>query len=187
MPNLDTTPDDSRILLGVIINAHGIRGEVLVRSFADQPEDIAAYGALRDETDQRDFELDVVRVSSKGLVCRIAGVKDRNAAEALKGTKLYVERERLPEPEPGQFYYADLIGLKAIGPDGGELGTISDVMNFGASDILELSPREGGEPELIPFIDAFVPTVDLDQGTVTIVRPLVRGEGESQDDEGDSS
>lgn len=161
----------TRILLGVISNAHGIKGDVLVRTFTENPEDVAAYGPLSDEAGERHFKLKVVRLTSKGVVCRIDGVGDRNGAEALKGTRLFVARAQLPEPEAGEFYFSDLIGLKAVDPGGAEIGRIAQVMNHGAGDILELVLIGQTESVLVPFNQTFVPNVDLEGGAVTVTLP----------------
>jgi 16S rRNA processing protein RimM len=159
----------ARVLLGRIVAAHGIRGDVLVRSYTGEPAAIASYGPLSDESGARTFEARVVRVADKGVVARIAGVSDRNAAEALAGTDLYVARDRLPEPEPGAYYHADLIGLAALDPAGAPIGTVISVQNYGAGDLLEIRISGSRRTELVAFTDAFVPAVDLGARTVTVV------------------
>lgn len=161
------------ILLGRIVGAHGIKGEVVVHSFAHQPEDIAAYGPLSDKSGTRTFKLRVLRVTPKGaIIARIAGVADRNAAEALKGIELFVAREKLPEPGDGEFYHVDLIGLAAVAPDGTRIGEIVAVQNYGAGDLLEIRIPGRKETELVPFNDDFVPEVDVAAGTATVVMPV---------------
>jgi 16S rRNA processing protein RimM len=175
-----------RILVGEIAGAHGIRGDVLVRSYTETPEAVAGYGPLMDASGKKIFSLRVVRITSKGIVARIAGIDDRNAAEPLRGTKLYVERSKLPSTSEAEFYHADLIGLRAVAPDGSEVGKIIAVQNFGAGDLLELKPPEG-ETEFIPFEDRWVPRVDLEAGLVVIDRPAstVDDDDEPQGDEAD--
>ena len=151
---------EKRILLGRIAGAHGIRGEVLIKAYTERPEDIAAYGPLDDGTG-RSFGIKVVRVTPKGVVARIEGVRDRNAAEALDSVSLYVDRERLPALAEGEFYHADLIGLAAVDPEGRPLGEVVAVYNHGAGDILEVRLTGSGKTELVAFTDAFVPEVDL--------------------------
>jgi 16S rRNA processing protein RimM len=165
---------EKRILLGRIAAAHGTRGEVLVRTFTGRPEDIAAYGPL-DDGAGRSFRIKVVRVTPKGVVASVAGIRERTAAEALKGASLYVERDRLPPPEEGEFYHADLIGLAAVDPDGRPLGQVVAVHNHGAGDILEVRLAETGRTELVAFTDAFVPVVDLAARRV-VVRLDLHGE-----------
>ncbi|MBS0252070.1 MAG: ribosome maturation factor RimM [Proteobacteria bacterium] len=180
-----------RILVGEITGAHGIRGDVLVRSYTETPDAIAAYGPLTDASGKKSYSLRVVRVTSKGIVARVAGVEDRNGAEPLRGTKLYIERSKLPATGATEFYHADLIGLRAVAADGSTLGKIVSVQNFGAGDLLELKPVEG-ETEFIPFEDRWVPRVDLDAGMVVINRPAVtvdddtEEEDSSADDEADA-
>ena len=161
--------DAALICLVEITGPHGLKGEVRVRSFAETPSMLGAYGPLRDKAGRR-FKVRSARPASKVLVVRFDGVDDREAAESLKGTKLYVERSRLPEPEPGEFYHADLIGL-AVERSGGEpLGTVTAVQNFGAGDLLEVALADGGT-ELIPFISDYVPDVDLAAGRVVADPP----------------
>lgn len=176
-------PADRLILLGEIGPAHGIRGEVLVRSYTSDPADIAAYGPLTDNTRRRNFALTVVRVTAKGVVVRIAGANDRTAVEALRGTELYVNRSCLPEPSPGEFYHEDLIGLAAIGTDGGKLGTVVAVQNYGAGDLIEIQRLNSNETELIPFTSAFVPDVDFGERRITIVPPALIDTGEPRESE----
>jgi 16S rRNA processing protein RimM len=164
--------DKSRVLIGRIGAPHGVRGEVLIQSFAHDSQAIASYGPLETEDGTRRVELSVVRVTPKGLVARITGVADRNGAEALKGLALYVERSRLPAAAEDEFYHADLIGLRAVDPEGRALGTIIAVGNYGAGDILELRLEGTRETELIPFAGAYVPSVDVAGGTITVVLPV---------------
>jgi 16S rRNA processing protein RimM len=161
----------SRVLLGEIAGVHGIRGDVLVRSYTAEPDAIVSYGPLTDAAGTRRFVIAIVRVTDKGIVGHVKGVDDRTAAEALRGTKLFVERALLPMAKGSEFYHADLIGLKAVAADGTPLGKIVSVQNFGAGDLLELEPATGAPTDLIPFQHQWVPAVDLDAGTVTINRP----------------
>ena len=169
-----------RVLLGSFANAHGIRGEVQVRTYTGTPESIAAYGPLSDKEGRRTFKLKVVRVTDKGIIARVEGIADRNAAEALKGIELYVERAKLPAPSEGEYYHADLIGLRAVSPEGEEIGKIIAVSNFGAGDLLEIQVKDGTATEYVPFSDACVPHVDIAAGVATIVMPeMVEGEGDT--------
>ncbi len=172
------------ILLGRITGAHGIQGDVLVHSFAAEPADIAAYGPLSDKSGARQFRLRVLRMTPKGaVIARIAGVADRNAAEALKGVELYVARKKLPQPDDGEFYHADLIGLAAVAPEGSALGEIIAVHNFGAGDLIEIRMAGTNATELVPFNDRYVPTVDLATRRAVVVMPVSAPEG---GDEGES-
>jgi 16S rRNA processing protein RimM len=162
--------DADRVLVGEIGAAQGLKGEVRLRSYTQEPADIAAYGPLQDEAGARSFEIEQVRVTPKALIARIKGVTTRESAEALVRTKLYLPRAALPEREEGEWYVADLIGLAAVGADGAPLGTVVAVHNFGASDIVEIAP-ESGPTLLIAFTDANVPEVDTEAGRIVVVPP----------------
>jgi len=163
---------DHRILLGRIAAAHGIRGDVLIHSYADAPQDIAAYGPLETEDGARRLEVRALRVTPKGVIARVAGVEDRSSAEALKGLSLYVERARLPAPQDGEFYRADLVGLRAEDGAGRPIGAVVAVENYGAGDLLELRLAGKNQTELIPFTEAFVPVVDVAGGRVVVILPV---------------
>ena len=165
------TDKPSRILLGRIVAAHGIRGDVVIDSYAAEPADIAAYGPLQTADGKRELALKVVRVTPKGVIARIAGVDDRNGAEALRGTELFVAREKLPAADDGEFYYADLVGLRVDDEAGAAIGTVVAVHNFGAGDLLEMRLAAAGATELVPFTDAFVPVVDIAAGRVVVILP----------------
>jgi 16S rRNA processing protein RimM len=166
-----------RVLLGEIAGVHGIRGDVLIRTYTADPKNIAGYGPLENESGAQTFSVTVVRSTDKGVVAKIAAISDRTRAEALRGTKLYVAREKLPQLDEAEFYHADLIGLAAVDTEGVLIGKVIGVENFGAGDLLELQLAGKSATELILFSDAFVPNVDLARGVVTIVMPeFVSGE-----------
>jgi 16S rRNA processing protein RimM len=183
-----TTPaDNRRILLGQITAVHGIRGDLIVRSYTANPADITAYGPLTDKEGGKPLTLSVVRVGDKGVVVRAKGISDRNAAEALKGRELYVLRSQLPEADEAEYYHADLIGLDAVTEDGQAFGRVIAVQNFGAGDLLEISTRDGRDSEFIPFTNACVPNVDIAARRLTVVPPMMTGEPEpANDDEADN-
>ncbi|MGB7097345.1 MAG: ribosome maturation factor RimM [Xanthobacteraceae bacterium] len=157
-----------RVCLGQIGAAHGLGGEVRLRSFTSDPQAIAGYGPLETE-DGRIFEIEAMRPAKDHFVARLSGICDRNAAEQLTNVKLYVPRERLPKPdEADEFYHADLIGLTALDPGGRRLGTVIAIHNFGAGDLIEVRPQSGGKTELIPFDAAHVPVVDVAAGRIVI-------------------
>lgn len=158
-----------RICLGVITGAHGVRGFVRIKSFTAEPQAIASYGPLQDEQGERRFVLELVGTSKGVLIARIAGVDDRNAAERLKGVRLYVRRADLPEPGAEEFYQADLIGLDALLADGTRLGTVRAVNDFGAGASLEIEDA-AGKAVIVPFTAAAVPKVDV-AGRVLVVAP----------------
>ena len=166
--------------VGVITGPHGVRGLVKVKSFTADPSDLTAYGALTDETGDAAFGLDV-RGEVKGqFLVKVEGVEDRNAAELLKGLKLFIHRAALPQPEEDEFYHADLIGLETVLADGSAHGRINAVQDFGAGDLLEVALKDGGTVYL-PFTRMVVPTVDLAAGHVVVDPPgEVEVEGEAR-------
>ena len=157
-----------RICVAQIGAAHGIRGEVRLRSFTGEPTAIASYGPLESEDGTRRFTIETLRPAKDHFVARLEGVSDRNAAEQLTNLRLYVARDRLPPAGDGEFYHADLVGLAAVTPDGAALGTVTAVHNFGAGDVIEIKPASG-EALLVPFTDAAVPEIDLAAGRMVVV------------------
>ncbi len=173
--------------MGEVVGAHGVKGLVRVRPFTEEPEAIAAYGALRDERGRR-LTLEAVGRARGAVLARIEGVADRSQAEALKGTRLYVERAALPAIEEAETYYhADLIGLRAETAEGRALGRVTAVHDFGAGDVLEIAPTTGrgpGESLLVPFTREAVPEVDLPAGRVVVVPPSVAAAAADDEAEG---
>jgi len=165
-----------RICVAQIGAAHGIRGEVRLRSFTENPAAIADYGPLESEDGARHFTIEALRPAKDHFVVRLAGVADRDAAEKLVNLRLYVSRDRLPPIEDGDTYYhTDLIGLAAVSEDGSALGTVTAVHNFGAGDLVEIKPHGGGEPLMVPFNETTVPEIDM-KARRMIVRPLTETE-----------
>ena len=160
----------SLVCLGAIAGAHGVKGMVRLKSFTARAQDIAAYGPLQDANGTRRFELALAGAARGALIARIKGVDDRNAAERLKGEKLYVARDRLPPTEVGEFYQADLLGLTTTREDGSTLGRIVAVHDFGGGPNLEIAP-ESGDSVMVPFTAAVVPVVDIAAGRIVVVPP----------------
>ena len=160
------SPASSRVCLGVIVGVKGLRGEVRVKSFTEDPVDVAAYGPLATE-DGRSFALTVSGAAQGAVIARIKGVADRNAAEALKGLKLYVKRGALPAADDGSYYHADLVGLAAELVSGEKLGKVTGVFNFGAGDMIDVAIDEG-RSELVPFNDVTIAEVDVAGGVIRI-------------------
>ena len=170
-PGPEGKPD--LVLLGRITGAHGLKGEVKIASYTDQPEDIAAYGALQ-SAEGDVFRIAAIRsVKAGAVIAVLPGIADRDAAEKLKGTDLYVPRSALPSPgNEDEFYHSDLIGLNAVSPDGEIIGKIIAVHNFGASDLLEVRFEGEREAVLIPFEATHVPRIDLAARQIVILRPV---------------
>jgi 16S rRNA processing protein RimM len=167
----------ARICLGQIGAPHGVRGEVRLQSFTAEPAAIATYGPLETE-DGRVFRIESLRPAKHAFVAKLSGIDDRNAAERLANIKLYVPRERLPQPtDPDEFYHADLIGLRAVDRAGRECGSVVAVHNFGAGDLIELRPPGGARTELLPFDATTVPEVNVRGGTIVINPSPLAGEG----------
>jgi 16S rRNA processing protein RimM len=160
-----------RICIAQIGGAHGIRGEVKLKSFTADPLAVKDYGVLESEDGAASFEIEALRPAKGYLVARFKGIGDRTAAERLRNVELYVPRDRLPAPAAGEFYHADLIGLRAVTADGAELGSVVAVHDFGAGDILELQPRAGGATIMLPFTEAFVPSIDVAGGRFVVALP----------------
>jgi 16S rRNA processing protein RimM len=151
--------------------AHGVKGEMRLKSFTADPLGIQDYQPLTDKTGQRRFILRTARlVKDDMLVVAIEGVSDRTAAEALTNVTLWVPRDQLPEPDEEEFYHADLIGLVAFAPDGAVIGTVTAVHDFGAGDILDIAPSTGASL-LVPFTKANVPVIDLAAQKITVILP----------------
>lgn len=152
--------------------AHGVRGEVKLWSFTEDPLAVADYAPLETQDGKRQFEIESLRPVKDHLVARFKEVGDRNAAEALRNIDLYVPRDRLPAiAEDDTWYYADLVGLAAVSPEGEALGTVLALHNFGAGDVLEIQPTEGNKTLLLPFTETVVPTIDINAGRIVVVMP----------------
>jgi 16S rRNA processing protein RimM len=158
------------VLIGRITGAHGIRGEVKLQSFTAEPEAIAAYGALRTDRGET-VAIERLRPQKQGFIATLKGVSDRNRAEALGGTELFVDRAALPEPRADENYVHDLVGSAAVTRDGTEFGKVVDVVNYGAGDLLEIARPDDKVSILVPFSDAFVPEIDLAAGRLTLDLP----------------
>ena len=171
----------SRICVAQIGAAHGIRGEVRLRSFTQDPLAVVSYGVLESEDGMQHFKIETLRPTKGIFVARLAGINDRNAAERLTNIKLYVPRDRLPPTEDADtFYYADLVGLSAETPEGVALGKVTAVHQYGAGDLVEITPIGGGETMLVPFSNAAVPTVDIAGGRIVVV-PMNETEGDASE------
>jgi 16S rRNA processing protein RimM len=175
--NDDVGAKNARVCMAIVGAPHGVRGAVRIKSFTDIPEAVANYGALEDESGARRFTLRVTG-AAKGdgmVIGQLSGVVDRDAAEALRGLRLYAPRAALPAPAEDEFYYADLVGLAALLEDGSRLGEVVAVHDFGAGDVIEIArdktKGQGGQPVLVPFTRAAVPVVDIAGGRVVVAPP----------------
>lgn len=183
---------DNPVQLAVIGAAHGIKGEVRVKTYTGDPLDLGSYGLLYDASG-KSYEILTIRPSKTVVVVRFAGVDDRNAAEALNGKELYVDHAQLPQDlDEDEFYYTDLIGLTVRDREGTIYGKVSAVFNFGGGDVLEIK-ESGKKPVLIPFTLVSVPEILMAEGAI-LIDPLAAGlvddgstsSDETGDDEGDA-
>lgn len=174
---------DNKLLMGRIGAAHGIKGEVRIQSFTEDPLALASYGPLSTNKPGLTIKILAARTTTNVLVARLEGVNDRTAAEKLNGVELYVDRALLPDPDDDDdFYHADLIGLKARLADGSEIGEVMAVPNFGAGDLLEIRDPRSGDTYLYPFSKAVVPEVRVAEGYLLIDPPIEAEPGEEEPD-----
>lgn len=172
---------DDLVVLGVVGAPHGVRGEVRIKPYTDDPLSLKDYSPLL-AADGRSFAVEAARAAKTVVVCRLKGVGSREAAEALKGLELGVPRGRLPEPDADEFYLDDLVGMSVRGPDGTVLGEVVAGHDFGAGDVLELRLDGAKGTVMIPFNEDAVPGIDTESGILT-VDPLASGLAEGDDPE----
>jgi 16S rRNA processing protein RimM len=168
----------TRVCVGAIVGVHGVKGAVRVKSFTAEAADIGRYGPVEDEATGRRLGLKVIGQAKGLVIARLTGVEDRDAAEALKGVRLTVPRESLPETAEDEFLYADLVGCRAETPDGAELGVVRGVFDFGAGEVLDVQGATGGL--MVPFTRAAVPVVDV-AGKRLVVDPPVWAPEDEED------
>jgi 16S rRNA processing protein RimM len=159
----------NKIRVARIGAAHGVRGEMKLWSFTQDPAAVANYGPFETESGKV-FEIESMRAAKDHFVVRIAGITDRDEAAKLCNLDLFVPRDRLPPiEEDDTYYHADMIGLAAVTPEGVGVGTVTAIHNFGAGDLIEIATTQGGEPLLLPFTTAMVPEVDLAVRKIVVV------------------
>lgn len=159
------------ICVGTISGAFGVHGEVRLKSFTADPEAIADYAPLTTEDGARSFDVQITRAVKGGFSARLSGVRSKEDADALNGTRLFAPRDRLPALPDDEYYHADLIGLLVVDPGGAEIGKVKAVLNHGAADLLELTVPGGSKTVLLPFTLAVVPTVDVGAGRIVADPP----------------
>ena len=168
-----------KLCVGVITAPHGVRGQVRVKSFTAEPDDITRYTPLVDAAGEREYHFEFVGHAKGVLLARVVGVRDRNAADKLRGTELFIDRDALPEPEDeDEFYHADLVGLAAVRPDGSAYGTVKALHDFGAGDMIEFELANNSDV-ILPFTRAVVPEIDLEQSRLVVDPPDMFGDPES--------
>ena len=159
--------DEKRVCLGVVVGARGLKGDLRIKSFTANTRDVAAYGPMTTE-DGAQLTVKVTGEAKGVVIGRVAGVGDRTQAEALKGQRLYVAREALPETDnEDEFYHADLVGVTVVDETGTECGTVSAIYDFGAGDMVDVRLPDG-RTLLVPFTLSAVPTIDMAEGRMVI-------------------
>lgn len=160
-----------RVCVGAVAGAFGVHGEVRLKSFTADPEAIATYAPLSSEDGSASWDVRLTRPVKGGFAARLSGVVTKEAADALRGVKLFADRARLPSLPDDEFYHADLIGLTVTDTGGAVLGRVTAVLNHGAGDLLEIGGPGRKQPVLLPFTKAAVPTVDLALGRIVADPP----------------
>lgn len=166
--------DQRLIPLGIITAPHGIRGEVKVRSFTADPEDITAYGPLCDPTGNI-IEVTITSSTKDVLIASVKGSVTRDDAEKLRNKELCVPRSALPAAGKGEYYHEDLVGLTLTDKDGKPYGTLIAVHNFGAGDLVTVK-SVSGEEEMLPFNHTVFPHIDIEKKTAVIEKPVMISE-----------
>lgn len=160
-----------RVCVGAIAGSYGVKGEVRLKSFCADPEAIADYAPLFTEDGARSFDVSITRSIKNGFAAQLSGVSSKEAADALRGVQLFVDRDKLPDLPDDEFYHADLIGLEVLDTGGTRLGTVRAVQNHGAADLLEIAGPGLKNTVLLPFTIEAVPTVDLATGRIIVDPP----------------
>lgn len=155
--------------VAAVAAAHGIRGALRLKSYTERPDDVVAYGPVFDRQGNRLFTFEVTGPAKGGVIVKAEGIDDRDAAEALRGTELFVPRTALPDPDDDEFYYSDLEGLEAFNTDGSRFGVVKRVVNHGAGDLIEITD-DGGRLHIFPFDKASVPVIDLENHRLEVAR-----------------
>lgn len=165
------TMSDNHVCVGVISGSYGVQGELRIKSFCAIPSDIENYSPLTDEHGKRQFALAILRPIKTGFAGRLPEIANKEDADALRGTKLYAQRDQLPSLPDDEFYHADLIGMEVYDTGGILLGRVKTVQNNGADDLLELQLAGSSTTTFLPFTKAAVPTVDLASGRIVADPP----------------
>jgi 16S rRNA processing protein RimM len=165
------TPDKNLILMAEIVGVHGVKGMLKLKVFSDSPENLPDYAPLCDAAG-KEYKFLTFQPHKNIYLATLENIKDCDAAENLRGTKLYVPRDRLPKiKDKNTYYHVDLIGLTAKDADGAVIGKIINVANFGGGDLLEIKPVKGAS-YYVPFTKTVVPQVDIVKKEVTVIVPV---------------
>ncbi|MDQ0465668.1 16S rRNA processing protein RimM [Caulobacter ginsengisoli] len=162
---------EALIQVGRVAGAFGVRGEVRLSAYTEDPLALVSYRTLLRQDGSLGLTITQGRPAKGGLVCRCLEIETKEQADALRGLRLFVPRASLPEPDEDEFYLTDLVGLRVETPEGAPLGAIKSVQDFGAGDILEITPAEGGPTWYLPFTREAVPQVLIGEGRVVAIKP----------------
>lgn len=163
--------ENKRIHIGEIATAHGIKGLVKLRSFVDDETLLEGDNVYTGETGDKKISLTIKNALKGDYLAQVDGVPDRNGAEALRGTQLYIDRDSLPDTDDGEYYIEDMKGLSIIDKKGDAIGTVLDVVNFGASDLIDIKPAKGGQNFYLPYTEECVFEVNFEKGVVVVELP----------------
>jgi 16S rRNA processing protein RimM len=160
-----------RIIVGAIAGSFGTGGEVRLKSFCAEPQAIADYAPLYSETNPKGYAVTLLRPIKNGFAARLSGVATKEQADALRGTQLFADRDKLPELPDDEYYHSDLIGLSVFDAGGKRLGIVKSLQDHGAGDLLEVAVQGQSATVLVPFTRAIAPTVDLAAGKIIVDPP----------------
>ena len=160
-------PSEKLIKVAVIMGAHGIKGEVKLHVFVENPDFFESIASLLDSAGKKHFPIKITGKVKNAIIAKIDGVSDRNAAELLKGTELFASASALPTPDDGEFYHSQLIGLEARLEKGERIGKITAIHNYGAGDIVEIT-MVSGEVEMLPLTEPWVGEINIEQGFIVV-------------------
>ncbi len=149
-----------RIHLGTITGAHGIRGEVKIRTLTEEPENVAAYGPLSDKSGNRQWTVRITGQWKEGVIAALSGVDNRTTAETLKNIALYAPASALPAPPSDEYYATQLTDLSIKDSSNLLIGKVIGVYDFGAGDVVEIAFSDG-KTAMYPFQKAFFPEINM--------------------------
>ncbi|MEM6901188.1 MAG: ribosome maturation factor RimM [Pseudomonadota bacterium] len=158
------TGDDTLVVVAVILGAHGVRGDLRVRSFTEFSEDAFSYGPLLDQDANALVEPLKALPAKDHFIVTPKTSRQKEEWDAMKGKLLHVPRSLLPDPEDDEIYIDDLVGLSVKAIDGAVIGLVKAVQNFGAGDLLEVAPNENLKTVFVPFTEDDVPEIDIAAG-----------------------
>lgn len=159
------------VCVGVVASPHGVRGELNILSYLEDNSFFSSHTSYCNKAGDKYYTLRIKGVKQRFLIAAMENVTDRNMAEALKGTELYVPRSLLSQPDEEEFYYDDLVGLAVHTPDQKNYGKVVGVYNFGASDVIELTVTKTGKVVMYPFTKEVVPEISVAEEYILVVPP----------------